>query len=223
MPAWFFQTCIPWAAFLVSGNIENDVVESGQKTCCIYQLSLSYHLVGPPFPPSLPKCVCFHSDSGRRVLQLLRAARWHLLPGAAPAGGRRSRVLQQPARRGGRAQHHRPSTSRDHAPPTPNYRGHEQWGDLHHHHHKVRPTPTPQLAWCVCVLGWGVLFIWVTRGSLLPEHLLPKPDVPELIGQQKLSGPTLGQCMLSSEKVGARCAPRARGPTPVLARLGRTR
>lgn len=41
--------------------------------------------------------VSFHSDRGCHVLQLLHAARWHLLPGTPPTGGRRGHLLQHPA------------------------------------------------------------------------------------------------------------------------------
>ena len=144
----FFQIVLPPGhPFLYQKNKENTWLTLDRRDtafeqvslspCIVYSSQLAHHL-----PLSCPQNVSLHSNGGSHVLQLLHAARRHLLPGTSPSRGWRCHLLQHPACRGGRVKLHWsdchcPTPSRDHATSPTNHGGDEQWGDLHHHHHKV--------------------------------------------------------------------------------------
>lgn len=66
--------------------------------CIVYSSQLAHHL-----PLSCPQNVSLHSNGGSHVLQLLHAARRHLLPGTSPSRGWCCHLLQHPAGGGWRS------------------------------------------------------------------------------------------------------------------------
>ena len=89
----FFQIVLPPGhPFLYQKNKENTWLTLDRRDtaleqvslspCIVYSSQLAHHL-----PLSCPQNVSLHSNGGSHVLQLLHAARRHLLPGTSPSRG----------------------------------------------------------------------------------------------------------------------------------------